>query len=98
MAPDPESRCNLDPCFWIPGSRFRAPRNDDGEVRVRPDGWSLRSAGRLAAARGVDLFFQRGKADGADHDVVADDIARRAVQAELLGELETLFQTAVDFC
>src|SRR5262245_16439683 len=56
-----------------------------------------RSAGCLAAARGVDLFLQGGKANRADHDAVANDVARRAVQAELLGKPEALLQTAADF-
>src|SRR5262249_9967826 len=40
-----------------------------------------RSAGRLAAARGVDLFLQRIEADRADYDVGAHHVARRAVEA-----------------
>src|SRR5262249_57325478 len=62
-------------------------------------GWRLcgASAGRLAAAaRGVDLVLERTEADGADHDVVADHVARRAVEAERLGELEALLDLRLD--
>src|SRR5215475_3720059 len=51
---------------------------------------SVASAGRLAATRNADLFLQTFEADGADHDLLADDVARRAVQAHLLGEPEVL--------
>src|SRR6516164_10245081 len=46
---------------------------------------SLGSAGRLAAARAVDLFLERVQADRADEDIVAHDVAGRAVEAERLG-------------
>src|SRR6516225_10862185 len=48
------------------------------------------SAGRLAAARAVDLFLERVQADRADEDIVAHDVAGRAVETERLGELEVL--------
>src|SRR5450631_818202 len=54
--------------------------------------WVALTAGRLAAARGVDLFLQPGKADGAHDHVGADHIARRTVEAERLGELEILVE------
>src|SRR5262249_14451741 len=54
------------------------------------------SAGRLAAARAVDLFFERLQADGADEDIAAHDVARRAVEAERLGELEVLLNWGFD--
>src|SRR6476661_1049258 len=54
------------------------------------------SAARLAAAGGVDLFLQRIEADRADHDVVADHITRRAIEAEGLGELEAFLQRGLD--
>src|SRR4029079_17781615 len=50
------------------------------------------SAARLAAARGIDLFPERLEADRADHDIVADHVARRAVEPERFGELETFLQ------
>src|SRR5712671_4705138 len=53
-------------------------------------------AGRLAAACGVNLFLERIEADRADHDVVAHDVARRAVEAERVGELEVLFDGGFD--
>src|SRR4051794_5854277 len=48
------------------------------------------SARRLAATRRVDLFLERIGADGADDDISAHHVARRAVEAERLGELEAL--------
>src|SRR5262245_51301702 len=59
-----------------------------GEPVPAPPGHAL--AGRLAAAGVVDLFLERRKADGADHHLAADHVARRAVESELLGELEAL--------
>src|SRR3974377_1833834 len=49
-----------------------------------------RSAGGLAAARDSGLLLQPLHADGADHDLLADDVAGRAVEAHILGELEVL--------
>src|SRR5262252_8030725 len=46
------------------------------------------SARRLAATRGVNLFLESIEADGADDDILAHDVARRAVEAQRLGELE----------
>src|SRR5207342_1065106 len=49
------------------------------------------SAGRrLAAAGGVDVFLELVEADGADHDIGADHVARRAVEPKLFGELQVL--------
>src|ERR1700761_2982402 len=48
------------------------------------------SASRLAAAGNADLFLETVEADGADHDLLADHIARRAVHAHRFGELEVL--------
>src|SRR5215469_7842539 len=56
--------------------------------RLSP-GRALRAAG-LAAAGDVDLLLERGEPDGADHDLLADDVARRAVEAERLGDLHVL--------
>src|SRR5215469_596081 len=50
------------------------------------------SAGRLAAARGVQLFLEGAEPDRADHHVAANDVARRAVETERLGELEALLE------
>src|SRR5262245_16643404 len=46
------------------------------------------SACRLAATRGVNLFLKSIEADGADDDILAHHVARRAVEAQCLGELE----------
>src|SRR5260370_39106326 len=54
------------------------------------------SAGRLAAARAVDLFLERVQADRADEDIVAHDVAGRAVEAERLGELEVFLDRGLD--
>src|SRR5262249_60029510 len=54
------------------------------------------SAGRLAAARAVNLFPERVEADGADDDIAAHDVAGRAVEAERLGELEVLLDGGFD--
>src|SRR5437588_6857353 len=54
------------------------------------------SAGGLAAARGVDLFFERVEADRADDDVAADPVARCAVKAERLGQLEAFLELPLD--
>src|SRR6516162_9041605 len=56
----------------------------------------LGSAGRLAAARAVDLFLERVQADRADEDIVAHDVAGCAVEAERLGELEVLLDRGFD--
>src|SRR5215470_2647294 len=56
----------------------------------------LGSAGRLAAARAVDLFLERVQADRADEDIVAHDVAGRAVEAERLGELKVLLDRGFD--
>src|SRR3954469_11158552 len=48
------------------------------------------SARRLAAACRVDLFLERIGADGADDDIGAHNVARRAVEAERLGQFEAL--------
>src|SRR5260370_9423621 len=46
------------------------------------------SAGRLAAARAVDLFLERVQAARADENIVAHAVAGRSVEAERLCELE----------
>src|SRR5690242_12769241 len=70
------------------GRRWRRP--------CVPERAKQRSAGGLAAACDADLFLQALEADRADHDLLADDIARRAVQAHLLGELEVLLDGRLD--
>jgi len=45
---------------------------------------------RRCTARGSDLLLQPGDADGAEHDVIADDIAGRAGDAERPGESRAL--------
>src|SRR5437870_5747281 len=50
------------------------------------------STGGLAAAGRVDLFLERAEADGTDDDVVAHHVARRAVEAERLGELHAFLE------
>src|SRR6266511_6492399 len=54
------------------------------------------SACGLAAARGINLFFERVDTDRADDDIGANHIARRAVEAERLGELEAFFEGGFD--
>src|SRR5215813_7856695 len=54
------------------------------------------SAGRFAAARDADLLLEAVEADGADHDLLADDVARRAAEAHVLGELEVLLDGRLD--
>src|SRR4051794_30098715 len=49
------------------------------------------SAGRLAATRLRDLLPQTFDADRADHDLLTDHIARRAVHAHRFGEFEVFF-------
>src|SRR6266700_7606910 len=41
----------------------------------------------LIRARGFDLVAQRREPDRAYHDIAADHVARRAVEAERLGQL-----------
>src|SRR6185437_12135582 len=48
-------------------------------------------AGRLAATRDVDLLLERVEPDRADDHLRPDDVARRAVETERLGELHVLF-------
>src|SRR5438045_3004872 len=55
------------------------------------------SAGRLAATGDADLFLQIVDADRADHDLLADHIARGAVHAPGFRELEVLLQHAGHF-
>src|SRR3569623_2275233 len=59
-------------------------------LRLRP--YDAGSALVLAAAGGADVLLQLRQADRADHDLVADHVARRAVQAQRLGELEVLLE------
>src|SRR5450631_3777575 len=74
--------------IWCRKNGRRASRRPIAFKRL----WVALAAGRLAAARGVDLFLQSGKADGAHDHVGADHIARRTVEAERLGELEVLVE------
>src|ERR1700722_17357456 len=55
------------------------------------------SAGRLAAASGADFLLEAVEADRADHDLLADHVARRAVHAHRLGELEVFFDRRAHF-
>src|SRR6185437_2911768 len=65
-------------------SRWREDYNlDDCNAR-------LSAAGRFAAAGHADLFLEPLEPDRADHDLLADHIARRAVHAHGLGEFEVL--------
>src|SRR5215207_6526099 len=75
-------------------SLYRGPirKGEAGGLRLK---WRFRSqqlANGLAAARVVDPLLERGEADSADHDIAAYHIARRAVEAECLRELEALLQ------
>src|SRR5262249_2337236 len=72
---------------------------DGGRSRlalVRSRGAAQSLAARLAAACGVNLFLKRIETDRADHDVVAHHVARGAVEAERVGELEALFDGGFD--
>src|SRR4029077_5808080 len=75
-------------------SSHEVARSGLASGRARGAAQSL--AGRLAAACGVNLFLERIEADRADHDVVAHDVARRAVEAERVGELEAFFDGGFD--
>src|SRR5207244_7260396 len=55
------------------------------------------SARRLAAARGADLLLQPLKPDRADHDLLADHVARRTVHAHRFGELEVFLYRGFGF-
>src|SRR5215831_725029 len=82
-----------------PCARARARNSRSHDVRRRGSRLSkarLGSAGRLAAARAVDLFLERIQADRADEDIVAHDVAGRAVEAERLGELEVFLDRGFD--
>src|SRR5262249_27863607 len=54
------------------------------------------SAGGLAAARDADLLLQALEADRANHDLLADHVARRSVQAHFFGKLHILFDGRLD--
>src|SRR5579862_2950541 len=54
------------------------------------------SAAGFAAARDVDLFLEAVEPDGTDDDLLADYIARRAIQPHLLGELHVLLDRRLD--
>src|SRR5215469_5958851 len=69
-----------------PARATRAHTTCGGVAADRRSEARLSSAGRLAAARAVDLFLERVQADRADEDIVAHDVAGRAVEAERLGE------------
>src|ERR1700741_667966 len=79
---------------------FRANNKQKGRRHNRPLRWRwmwrLVSAGRLAAAGDADLFLQPFEADGADHNLLANHIAWRAVQAHLFGELEIILDRRLD--
>src|SRR4029453_1177357 len=55
------------------------------------------SARCLAAAGDADLFPQGVDADRADHDLLADHVARSAVHAHGFGELEVFLERAAHF-
>src|SRR5262249_15779862 len=55
-----------------------------------------RLAARLAAARCVHLFLERVEADGAHHDIVSHDVARRSIEPERVRELEALLDGGLD--
>src|SRR3984957_19595614 len=55
------------------------------------------SARLFAAARNADLFLETLKADRADHDLLADHIARGAVHAHGFGELEVFLDRGLHF-
>src|SRR6476659_2729974 len=57
------------------------------------DRWKCRSTRRLAATGDADFFLEVIKADRADHHLLADHVARRAVHAHRLGELEVLLDS-----
>ncbi len=64
---------------------------EDRANRAMCPGWRpVRLAARLAAARLGDFLAQALQPDRANHDALADDIARRAVHAERLGDGEAL--------
>ena len=52
---------------------------------------------RLAAAGETDLFLEAVEADRADHHLLADHVARRAVHAHRLGELEVFLDRGAHF-
>src|SRR5438477_10719291 len=55
------------------------------------------SARRLAAARGADLLLPPLKPDRANHDLLADHIARRTVHSHRFGELEVFLDRCLRF-
>src|SRR5580693_5256560 len=56
----------------------------------------ISSTRSLAAARHPDLFLQSVKPDRADHDLLPDHVARRAIQAHVFGKLEVLLDRRLD--
>src|SRR5215469_5784688 len=58
---------------------------------------NVQLAGRLAAAGNADLFLEVVETDGADHDLLADHVARSAVHAHRFGELEVLLEGGTHF-
>src|SRR5262245_6604961 len=54
-------------------------------------------AARLAAARSVDLLLERLEADRANHNIVADYVAWRAIKPERFGKLEAFLQGRLHF-
>src|SRR4051812_25514406 len=56
-----------------------------------------RSARRLAAAGDADLLRKGIAADGANHDLLANHVARRAVHTHRFGELEILLERGAPF-
>src|SRR5262245_32405283 len=94
MAPSADARVRARPKLGLgPGLEYSAilPRAGCG-FRGRTAPARRASARRLAATRGVNLFLECIEADRADHDILAHDVARRAVEAERLGEPEALFE------
>src|SRR5579883_1465485 len=82
------------------GFFLRAPeQNEKGPAPAGPPclaARSLASAGGLAAAGDADLLLQAIEADGADDDLLADHIARRAVETHVLGKLHVLLDRRLD--
>ena len=62
------------------GSRTLSRAGEGRYDRLLQFGWRL--AGRFAASGDVDLFLERREANGANHNVAADNIGGRAGEAE----------------
>src|SRR5437879_12243998 len=62
-----------------------------------PDRWKCRSTRRLAATGYADFFLEIIKADRADHHLLADHVAWRAVHTHRLGEFEVFLDRSAHF-